>query len=311
MTAGGLVFVASKSTKKPAPQGSIKAQVVARSGQSDTDNDGLKDWEEIIVGTDPQNPDTDANGMLDGADRANAIVFKNEILDDNGSLPLPTAELTHNLSTYMSGRVTKNGTLTKDDFDGSVQNTITNATITATQNILDQQNPYTKNDIRIDESVDAKTYFNAIGYIWEKYFPQTQKNTGANKRATVIGLIRQAQNSDNAEEHDKALATISGLRSKYAGLASELKKEPVPSALGEFHLEFINFVANTALSIHNVSLLDEDPILGAIGIQHYIQQMHAGEQVLKMARNATKKNNIIFTDTDSQYARRYFNQQTI
>lgn len=32
----------------------------------DTDQDGLKDWEEVLWGTDPQNPDTDGDGVNDG-----------------------------------------------------------------------------------------------------------------------------------------------------------------------------------------------------------------------------------------------------
>ena len=36
------------------------------SGVKDTDNDGLKDWEEELYGTDPLNNDTDGDGYLDG-----------------------------------------------------------------------------------------------------------------------------------------------------------------------------------------------------------------------------------------------------
>lgn len=32
----------------------------------DSDDDGLKDWEEILAGTDPHNPDTNDNGISDG-----------------------------------------------------------------------------------------------------------------------------------------------------------------------------------------------------------------------------------------------------
>lgn len=34
--------------------------------QKDTDGDGLKDWEEVIINTDPKNPDTDSDGTPDG-----------------------------------------------------------------------------------------------------------------------------------------------------------------------------------------------------------------------------------------------------
>jgi len=34
--------------------------------QKDSDSDGIKDWEEVIIRTDPNNPDTDGDGVLDG-----------------------------------------------------------------------------------------------------------------------------------------------------------------------------------------------------------------------------------------------------
>jgi hypothetical protein len=41
-------------------------EAVIESQNKDTDNDGLKDWQEDLFGTDPTNPDTDKDGFLDG-----------------------------------------------------------------------------------------------------------------------------------------------------------------------------------------------------------------------------------------------------
>ncbi|MBU4284869.1 thrombospondin type 3 repeat-containing protein [Patescibacteria group bacterium] len=41
-------------------------ETIIESESKDTDNDGLKDWEENLYKTDPLNPDTDADGYLDG-----------------------------------------------------------------------------------------------------------------------------------------------------------------------------------------------------------------------------------------------------
>jgi hypothetical protein len=37
-------------------------------GDADSDRDGLPDWKELSIGTDPQNPDTDGDGLADGAE---------------------------------------------------------------------------------------------------------------------------------------------------------------------------------------------------------------------------------------------------
>ena len=60
---GGLVFVLKYSDKE-----SLVGKKVKFSEQDlrDSDNDGLKDWEEELFKTNPNNPDTDNDGYIDG-----------------------------------------------------------------------------------------------------------------------------------------------------------------------------------------------------------------------------------------------------
>lgn len=314
LAAGGMVFFASGRGEKLAAKSSIRAQVIDPTSQRDTDGDGLKDWEELIAGTDPQNPDSDGNGILDGLDRASTLAFQNEILDKDGTLTLPTMELERSLSQYMEARVKETGTLTKDDFNESIKNEVTNNTIAATEKILDQRNPYTKNDLRISASSDPKTYFNTVGRIGEKYFPLKQKVGEKIGGVEIFRGLLEKKNRDGTamsdEEREETLARIAGFRSKYAGFASELKGVPVPGELSEFHLSFMNFMANTALAIHHISLLDTDPILGTIGMQHYVLLVQDGVKIINTARETTQKQNIVFTDQDSHYAKYYFTKPT-
>jgi hypothetical protein len=41
-------------------------ETIIESQNKDTDNDGIRDWEEELLKTDPTNPDTDGDGFLDG-----------------------------------------------------------------------------------------------------------------------------------------------------------------------------------------------------------------------------------------------------
>ncbi|MSR76356.1 MAG: hypothetical protein EXS68_02085 [Candidatus Ryanbacteria bacterium] len=309
LAASGMVFVASGKSKQLVAKGSIKAQVIDQASQRDTDTDGLKDWEEVIAGTDPQNPDSDGNGILDGTDRASTLAFQNEILDKDGGLTLPSTELRRTLSDYIEGRVKENGTITTDDFNDSLKSVVTDNTIVATEKILDQRDPYTKNDLRIDASADPKTYFNTMGRIGEKYFPLGTRSGGVGS-IRAFALLAERKNEDGTTmsdgQREEILQRIAGFRSKYAGFASELKGVPVPPALSDFHLEFTNFMANTALAVHHISLLDTDPILGIIGIEHYKILLQEGLKVLATAREETQKYNIVFTEQDSRYARYYF-----
>ena len=57
---GGLVFVLKYSDKESLLGTKYEENL------KDSDNDGLKDWEEELYKTDPHNPDTDGDGYLDG-----------------------------------------------------------------------------------------------------------------------------------------------------------------------------------------------------------------------------------------------------
>lgn len=53
----------------------------------DSDNDGLRDWEEVLWKTDPQNPDTDRDGISDGEEaNINREIFV-EQYKTNGEVP--------------------------------------------------------------------------------------------------------------------------------------------------------------------------------------------------------------------------------
>jgi len=56
LIAGGLIFALKYPNKKFLSEQNLK----------DSDNDGLKDWEEELCHTNPYNPDTDGDGYLDG-----------------------------------------------------------------------------------------------------------------------------------------------------------------------------------------------------------------------------------------------------
>jgi hypothetical protein len=54
------------SVPTPTPAYSTLADTIAT---RDSDGDGIPDWEEILLGTDPEDPDQNKNGILDGEER--------------------------------------------------------------------------------------------------------------------------------------------------------------------------------------------------------------------------------------------------
>jgi len=68
LAVGLLLFIGFYSKKGALSQINIFGvrETVIESQNKDTDNDGLRDWEEELLKTDPLNPDTDMDGYLDG-----------------------------------------------------------------------------------------------------------------------------------------------------------------------------------------------------------------------------------------------------
>lgn len=65
---GGLVFVLKYASKESLTKIKLGGKTIEVSEEhfKDSDNDGLRDWEEELYKTDPFNPDTDNDGYLDG-----------------------------------------------------------------------------------------------------------------------------------------------------------------------------------------------------------------------------------------------------
>ncbi len=64
-----LTFVTRASQQKDAFD-TTKSDPALQSKTLDSDHDGLPDWEEELIGTDPHNPDTDGDGFKDGEEVA-------------------------------------------------------------------------------------------------------------------------------------------------------------------------------------------------------------------------------------------------
>lgn len=86
-----------------------------RVGVSDTDSDGdgLTDWEEDQLGTDPQNPDTDGDGLPDGWEIAHGL----DPLDGNDALNHFQNSTITNLAAFLQG-VQAHPNANLDDLDG-------------------------------------------------------------------------------------------------------------------------------------------------------------------------------------------------
>jgi hypothetical protein len=152
-------------------------RIVSSVISEDTDGDGLKDWEEVLRKTDPQNPDTDGDGTNDGeevdanrnplapgpnddaSNSATATGIDAQSLDDLSQTDKLAFQLFEGYINLKKGRYL--GTPIEQNFiTGLVEQN--NPGISYT--------PYTMADISVSQTEDAHAYYRALQSAWLPLF---------------------------------------------------------------------------------------------------------------------------------------------
>ncbi len=253
------------------------------SSSIDTDNDGLKDWQEVLWGTDSKKADTDGDGTNDGAEvaagRDPAIAGpKDNLTDTRGiaSSSLATFAATvsddpNNLSTSLS----------KDFF----------AKFMALQNngqLTDQSQQELINNAITD--IDP-------GSIPPRYTTADIKNVPTNKDSlkaygnSLAKLVTDFQDKIKAQRDN-----VQALNS-YDDLISDIKDLPVPTVLAFNHLQLLNNfnISHTTLSY----LIDyKDPLKGLSALKTLQSNNNNAIDLYINIASAMQKNAIIFNKSE-------------
>jgi len=242
----------------------VQSAVLAK----DSDNDGLKDWEEQLWKTDPYNPDTDGDGTPDGLEikqgRNPLVAGPNDKLD--------TGTITNKINTETEKDLTDTDKFSRELFIKIIaaKNNNTPPTEADIQNFLNttinkevqaqQLNNFTSGDLNIDKTETPetiKTYGNIIAAILTK----KPKNK---LEYEIIIMDRAEKNNDPAE-----LKKLEPLVSEYKRIQNDLLSVTVPQSATSFHLALINSVAGMAYSITGMEYLLTDPIKSLPGVSSY------------------------------------------
>lgn len=147
---------------------------------------------------------------------------------------------------------------------------------------------YTQKNIIINagaSSDDSRVYANTIGKIRQSYRDQFAKN---------------ASGDSYISPSDKNFQTnISFAASLYAAQAKELIKVSVPSDLADIHLRLINSYAGSGAGLEKMSLLENDPLMSAVGIKQFDSESKNEAVILEELRIKLLSNGIVFTQDDN------------
>jgi len=223
----------------------------------DSDDDGLKDWEETLWGTDPRNPDTDGDGTSDGEEVAlkrdptiaisedDTLNIANTPQDPNWKPENLTEEVTADLfEGYFD--LKSSGQLNADSGEVLVENIL--ASITP-----DTSDIYSMKDITVSgetTTTSIKTYSNTLAETLLRYAVQY---------ADVDALVLMGNIASTHNPEDIAL--LDEVTKLYRNLIKDLLNIPAPTPVAKTHLAFINAYGGIWKALEDVRLNSKDPLV--------------------------------------------------
>jgi hypothetical protein len=235
---------------------------------SDTDNDGLKDWEEGLIGTDPQNPDTDNDQTTDGDEvsqgrdpRKSGPNDKNTARSTEGVAKIGTESeigLTEQVakdffSRYIAAKQ-QNKDLTQDEAALIAQSVIQNVAVPVTMRV------YTIKDLRITKDISLiskDTYQQSLTNALSKNSPKNIENE----------LVIFARALTSQKESD--LLPMDLIIQGYKGIITDTLKATVPTTLVADHLLYLNALSAIYDDLTYMRLILSDPIKAYAGFSNY------------------------------------------
>lgn len=264
--------------------------------QQDDDNDGLKNWEEVLFRTDPHNPDTDGDGTNDNQEVAQARSplksGPNDIL----------ATITERIEASEEGDVgPKNYTkLLAETFGqqfiipyiqqqgSSVDPKLFGQALT--EKILSTASE----DVPVTfyTAKDIHTHSDNSAAAWQRYAEEVDTlvvNSFGNLLSTLeIEIFSRAIEQENYKE----LALLDPYLTALDRTITGLKKIKTPSDLADIHLEYLNLTARQEFGVQKMRDAEKDMVGAFIGMQEYSKAIKKFDELLVRIRQEFTKRHI-------------------
>jgi len=147
---------------------------------------------------------------------------------------------------------------------------------------------YAKKDLKINTAAndaDLALYANKLGEIRQKYRDR---------------FVEKASSDIYISPSDANFQTnISLAASLFASEAKELLALSVPSELADLHVRLVNSYAGSGVGLEKMKLLENDPLMSAVGIKQFDSESQNELVVLEELRTKLSASGIVFTQGDS------------
>ena len=224
---------------------------------ADWDNDGLANREESFWNTDPNNPDTDGDGYLDGEEVASGHDPLKPSPDDlllmGSDINITDRVSTLLVSGFYAGDLSENA---DPDIYNKAVTDISNAMITDSLQALDPSNISTGKIVTSSDSKDAQEkYLNAIGYIIQEelWGHLINEPAVATKKLSNFGAEDPQMITDSQIFFNTKAAY-------YKGILEKMSEIPVPPSWLDIQQLITDVLRQLVLSHQSLAQTDEDPV---------------------------------------------------
>lgn len=265
--------------------------------QRDTDNDGLKDWEENIYGTDPEKDDTDGDGASDGDEIKSS---RNPLVAGPGdelSIPLPKPadgnktealanEFINRSLTQVLAEAMTEGELPKDLSDMTAVNSY--VAKLGEERLLDKVIPPSLKEFTIsgdNSNAAVKEYLNAVFKIHVDNFSKIDSD---------ISILYLASHGAGA----KAFRRLDGNISAIEKAMEETKKVPVPSDWTEFAKNYVWYLSKTLAAVKIFKDSEKDPVSSLLILNDRINLITDFGVLYAEAKNKLASRGLTFEDNE-------------
>ncbi len=262
--------------------------------EKDSDQDGLKDWEEALWGTDPKNPDTDLDGTADGEEvslgRNPKIKGPEDRLSDEEKKSAGSAgEEISKTDAFGRGffasvmTLKDSGQLTPENMQKLSDSLVENFT-------TEDVKSFSISDLKVSSDnspATIKKYGNELGAVFEEYLKLELPDE-------LLIVARAVSSGDTGElqKLDQIISANKKLIEKHLAIS-------IPQKASSVHLKLLNHYQTITVAIENMKKVISDPLTGTIAISRYKKELGPLNNTMTELQNFFINNNVSFSQNES------------
>jgi hypothetical protein len=283
----------------------VMNEAIKSTSNTDTDGDGLKDWEEVLWKTDPLQKDTDKDGINDAQE------VQTQKNSQSGGTSLSGGASGSGIFQQSQTTTPENLTLTdkiaQDTFaeyiklkqSGQPVDAVTTEKIV--QSILGN-NPlahsfpkFNKTNLTNIVDLESEPVIRAYGNnLWDIMIRNTPKNVVLENEYIILLTAIQTQN-------EKELVRLDPIIKGYADTIKEMLTMPVPYSATAVHLDLLNNMSIILSLTQDMKVFFTDPARGFGALAYYKSNVLNLQGSLQTLISYFDTKNILYVETESGY----------